>query len=169
MKMTSTARRLTAFAGIALILGLTACAPGSTEGNNELKTGADSTQLSMIDWRQKTDDCMLAAGFDIRVPETGEGEPSGSIDMSQFDMTAFDAAYKKCGDTVGPAPVDENQPTEEQMFESQLAFASCMREAGYDYPDPVKGSMGMSSALGPEMDVNVVDKCSAQASGQEKK
>lgn len=168
MNKSSTARRVATFAGIALILGLTACAPGSAEGKNELKTDKDNIQLSMVDWRQKTDDCMLAAGFDMR-PSDGSGDaPSGSIDMSKFDMTAFDAAYKKCGDTIGPAPVDENLPTEEEIFESQLVFASCMREAGYEYPDPVKGSMGMSPAMGPEIDSNVIDKCSDRAYGQEK-
>ncbi|MFF5792068.1 hypothetical protein ACFY5D_08485 [Paeniglutamicibacter sp. NPDC012692] len=163
MNNTSTARRLSAFAGIALVLGLTACAPGNTQGN-ELKT--DSKQMSMVDWRQKTDDCMKAAGFDISTASAGEGGMTGSIDMSQFDMEAFDMAYKKCAETVGEPPVDENQPTEAEMFESQLAFASCMRDAGYDYPDPVKGNP-MTSAMGPEIDVKVVDACSAKANGQE--
>lgn len=167
MTKTSTLRRVTAFAGIALVLGLTACAPGSNEGSNELKT--DNKQLSIEDWRQKNDDCMLAAGFDIRPSTNAEGVPSGSIDISGFDMTAFDAAYKKCGETVGPAPVDENIPTDEEIFESQLIFATCMREAGYDYPDPVKVSMGMSPAMGPEIDANIIDGCSDKAYGQETK
>ncbi len=92
---------------------------------------------------------------------------TGSVDLSKYDMVAFDAAYAKCAETIGDPPVDENQPTEQEMFESQLAFASCMREAGYDYPDPVKGQPVSIGAFGPEIDVNVVDKCSAKANGQE--
>ncbi len=164
MKNTSIARRITALTGIALVLGLTACSPAKPQGT-ELKT--DNYQLSLIDWRQKTDDCMLAAGFDIAGPSTGEGGMTGSVDLSKYDMVAFDKAYAKCAETIGDPPVDENQPTEQEMFESQLAFASCMREAGYDYPDPVKGQPVSAGAFGPETDGDVVDKCSAKASGQE--
>ena len=110
---------------------------------------------------------MLAAGFDITGPETGEGGMTGSVDLSKYDMVAFDKAYAKCAETIGDPPVDENQPTEQEMFDFQLVFASCMREAGYDYPDPVKGQPVSTGAFGPETDGDVVDKCTNKASGQE--
>ncbi|NLA08902.1 MAG: hypothetical protein GX871_01640 [Microbacteriaceae bacterium] len=144
-------------AGAGLLLALSGCAPAATP---ELESG--SYERSVQDWRMKIDGCMLAAGFDLRA--AGDtGEPSASIDLSQFDMVAFDAAYAGCIDDIGDAPIDESLPSEEELFESQLIFAKCMREAGYDYPDPVKGSGGMGPAFGPETDPDVVEACSAVA------
>lgn len=163
MKKRSIARRLTAFTGIALVLGLTACSPAQPQ-STELKT--DNHQLSMMDWRQKTDDCMLTAGFNITGPGASSGETGGDVDISQYDMVAFDAAYAKCAKEIGDPPVDENQPNEQEMFDFRLAFASCMRDAGYDVPDPVKGQPSSTGAFGPETDGNVVDKCEKQASSQ---
>lgn len=163
MKKTSIARRLAAFAGISLVLGLTACSPAQPQ-STELKT--DNYQLSMTDWRQKTDDCMLTAGFPLTGPNDAPGGMTSSVDMSQYDMVAFDAAYAKCAQEIGDPPVDENQPSEQEMFDSQLAFASCMREAGYDVPDPVKGQPSAGGAFGPETDMAVFDKCEQKASSQ---
>lgn len=163
MLTTSSARRVIAVAASAsvLLLGLTACAPAA---NTVAESGGGlKTEVSPAEWRVNMDDCMLDAGFDIRVPVAADGTPSGTVDTSQFDMTEFDNAYGVCTKEVGEYPVDENIPTEEELFESQLIFATCMREAGYDYPDPVKGSGGMSQAFGPDTDTEVVDACSAEA------
>ncbi len=150
---------LAAAAGAFLLLGLTACAPAA-DPDAELKT--DDFDSSIVDWRQNMDDCMLKAGFDL-TQSNADGTPSDSLDLSQFDMAEFDKAYAACTAEVGEAPVDESLPSEEELFESQLAFASCMREHGYDYPDPVKGSGGMSQAFGPETDPDDIDACSAEA------
>ncbi|WP_130506362.1 hypothetical protein [Microterricola gilva] len=150
---------LAAAAGAVLLLGLTACAPAADSGA-ELKT--DDYETSVVDWRQKFDDCMLDAGFDLN-QENADGSPTNTIDTSQFDMAEFDKAYAACTEKVGEPPVDESLPTEEELFDSQLAFATCMREFGYDYPDPVKGNGGMTPALGPEVNPDDIDACSAKA------
>lgn len=161
-------RRTTASAlaaGAFLLLALTGCAPASGSGA-ELK--ADDFEASIVDWRQEMDDCMLDAGFDLN-QTNADGTPSDSIDTSEFDMAEFDKAYGACTAEVGEPPVDESLPTEEELFESQLVFASCMRELGYDYPDPVQGNGGMTQAFGPETDPNDIDTCSAQANAVEQK
>ena len=157
----SAASALSVLAGAALLLSVSACAPDTSAGG-DLTTG-DSYETSMVDWQLKRDDCMKKAGFDISAPETAPGEPVPPLDISQFDMVAFDKAYATCISEIGDAPVDPNMPTEEQIFEAQLVFAACMRAAGYDYADPVEGSGGMSAALGPEVDGQVVDACSDKA------
>lgn len=142
-------------AGSLLLISLAGCAPAASD-SPDLKPGDAS--LALEDWRQQIDDCMLDAGFDL----TSTDVPEGSIDVSQFDMTKFDAAYAGCVDVVGEAPIDDSIPTDEEIFESQLIFAACMREKGYDYPDPEPGSI-MSPAIGSDVDPDVVDTCSAQA------
>lgn len=153
------ASRSAALAAAAVLLfGLTACTPNSDAGD-DLST--DSWETSIIDWRQKMDDCMLEAGFDLR--QGGDGsESTDAIDTSQFDMAEFDKSYASCTDTVGEVPVDPSAPTEDEVFESQLVFAQCMREAGYEFPDPVKGS-GMTPSFTSDIDPDVVDACSAEA------
>ncbi|MBC9926223.1 MULTISPECIES: hypothetical protein [unclassified Leucobacter] len=155
----SIAQFAAAAAGAALLLGLTACAPAGKE-DVQLKTADFETAL--IDWRDQMDGCMLDAGFDM-TPTGGDSESTGTIDTSQFDMVEFEKAYAACTKQVGEAPVDESLPTEDEMFETQLIFAQCMREAGYDYPDPVRGSGGMTQAFGPETNPDDIDTCSAQA------
>lgn len=151
---------LAAAAGALLLLGLTACSPSADKGQ-DLKT--DDYETSIVDWRQQMDDCMKEAGFDLTGGDSGEGGSTGSVDTSQFDMDALDKASAACTGKIGEPPVDPNQPTEDEMFDTQLAFAKCMRESGYDYPDPVKGSGGMSAAFGSDVDPNTVDACSAKA------
>ncbi|WP_223586226.1 hypothetical protein [Microbacterium sp. OVT16B] len=145
--------------GAVLALGLSACAPAGS-ADPELKSG--DHEASIVDWRQSMDDCMLKAGFDL-AQTSADGSPSESIDTSQWDMAAFDKAYASCTAEVGEAPVDDSVPSEDELFESQLIFAKCMRELGYDYPDPVKGSGGMGQAFGPETNGDDVDTCTEKA------
>lgn len=161
-----TTRRLGALVGVSLILALAGCSDASKgEGKTELVTGDFRTSVQQ--WREKMDDCMLAAGFDMRTTTAPDGT-SGSVDTSTFDMAAFDPAYAACTQEVGEAPVDPDQPTEEELFESQLAFAGCMRDRGYDVPDPERNG-GLSQAFGPETDADDVDACSKLAYGTDGK
>jgi len=147
---------LTIVVGSALLLGLGACAPGKSK--DDVLAG-DSPTITMAQWRQDVDSCMKTAGFDIG--GSGSDGMTASVDTSKYDQDAFNRVYTGCIKKIGDAPVDENQPSEDEMFAAQLAFAKCMRDAGYDFPDPVKG--GMSQAFGPDTDPKVVDACSAKA------
>lgn len=144
-------RTLTAVLGAGLLVALSACAP--TSEDTSLDTGAP--EITMEDWRQGIDDCMLDAGFDL----VAMSESTVPSITSEEESADFDKAYTGCIGEVGEAPVDESILSEDDMFESQLVFAGCMRDAGYDYPDPVKGSGGMSEAFGPEVDPEVIDSC----------
>lgn len=161
--MRSTVTTITAIFGAGLLLALSGCAPSAEDSTPE----AGGSEVSIEDWRQGIDDCMLEAGFDlVAMSDAGGISPS----MTAEESADFDAAYTACIDEVGEAPIDESVPTEDEIFESQLVFAGCMRDAGYDYADPVKadpvkGDGGMSAPFGPEVDPDVVDACSAK--GQE--
>lgn len=149
---------VTLLAGSTLLFGLAACGTDkSGSGNGTLK---EESTMTLEQWRSDVDSCMLTAGFDL-------GDPSESVDTSKFDMDAFDKEYTACIKKVGEAPVDPNQLTQDEMFDVQLVFAKCMRDSGYDFPDPVKG--GMSGAFGPEVNPDDVDACSAKAKEAEPK
>lgn len=145
-----------------LAVGLAACSPAEETGG-QLESG--TFEASINEWRMDFDDCMNDAGFDLtQGAEEGGGVPS--VDISQFDLAELDQAYAACTEEVGDPPVDDTVPSEEELFESQLAFAACMREAGIDYPDPVKGS-GMTPAFSTDTDPEIVDACSAEAYAQD--
>jgi len=148
--------------GSALLLGVAACGTGKTQ---DVVLDGKSHSDSIAQWRTDVDNCMLDAGFDIR--STANGGPSDSIDTSKFDMDAFNRNYTSCIKKIGEAPVDESLPSDDEMFAVQLVFAKCMRDSGYDFPDPVKG--GMSQAFGPDTDPKVVDACSTKAKDAEPK
>ncbi|WP_147525151.1 hypothetical protein [Cellulomonas timonensis] len=148
--------------GAVLAMGLAACSPAEETGG---QTDSGSFEMSINEWREDFDDCMNDAGFDL-TQGAEEGGSVPSVDISQFDVAELDLAYAACVEEVGDAPVDDTLPTEEEVFESQLVFASCMREAGIDFPDPVKGS-GMTSAFSSDVDPEIVDACSAEANAQD--
>lgn len=155
---TSRTTAIAASAGAVLLaLTLSACAPA---GGSDTELESADFETSLFEWRSDMNDCMLKAGFDLGLDSPDSTEP---VDLSEYDMGEVDAAYAQCTKQVGEAPVDESIPTDDEIFESQLIFAECMRAAGYDYPDPVKDAGGMSPAMGPEVDPDDIDACSAKA------
>jgi hypothetical protein len=87
--------------------------------------------------------CMREHGVDVPDPEVGEGgrltiRPGGQgRRLGDIDSDAFREAQEACGSPFGsagpPALSDEQR---EQLQETMLAFAKCMREHGVDMPDP---------------------------------
>lgn len=140
-----------------LMLVLSACSPSPSGGESAGTT--EKPEQSFADWQQELDDCLADAGIEVPKPNAEEG----IIGAPQGDPDVFAAAYKTCVDDLGPAPVNPDMPSEEDLFESQLIFAKCMRDAGYDYPDPVKGSNGAAATVSGDIDAKILEECSAQA------
>jgi hypothetical protein len=86
--------------------------------------------------------CMREHGVDVPDPEVGEGgrltiRPGTGRRLGDIDSDAFREARDACGSpfgTAGPPPLSDEQ--REQLQETMLAFAKCMREHGVDMPDP---------------------------------
>ena len=85
--------------------------------------------------------------------------------MTQLQrIEAFVAAQDICIEKVGEAPTRSDMPSTAEINAHMLAFAACMREAGYDFPDPDLSNNGMTSALSTDdYDVADVDACDAKA------
>ena len=85
----------------------------------------------------------------------------GDIDMKQYE-----AASKVCTKKLGEMPIPPGMPSPEEMQESMLKFAKCMREAGYDYPDPEVskgGGISIQAMPADEYDPAVMDSCSEES------
>ncbi|MGH3703175.1 MAG: hypothetical protein ACRDT9_00970 [Agromyces sp.] len=149
-------------AAVAVTVALAGCsaAPGAAgggagAGGGELKSG--DAEAIYAEWNDKFQDCMKGKGFDL-------SDMSESI--STDDADALNEAANACYEKVGEPPADPNLPSNEELNEQMLAFAKCMRAAGYDYPDPKidpNGGVAMSPAMPTDWDSADIDRCSTEA------
>ncbi|MGW9349807.1 hypothetical protein SAMN05421803_11525 [Nocardiopsis flavescens] len=125
--------RAPAYALGAVMTGLllTGCgALGGDDGGEAGGTREPTTEEAMVDFAA----CMRENGFDMPDPE-GDGVSIG-MPAAGADDEELMAALESCEELL---PVDENAPSEEEVFERHLLMAECMREEGYDMPDPEPG------------------------------
>lgn len=175
--LASRARRSLSSAGLILAAfafagGLAACSSApDADATDDLVSG--DFESDFADWRIKFDECMKDEGIELPALGTTSSEGSGNgetltlPDAGSIDMDALQEASKTCIAKVGEAPVDPSAPSAEEMNEMMLTFAKCMRDAGYDYPDPVISEGGMSAATampaGDSPEAEAAQQCSTTA------
>ncbi|MFF2493713.1 hypothetical protein [Agromyces sp. NPDC058064] len=165
------ARTRLALTGIGLLLALTACAPSAPE-TPELKSG--DSDAAYDEWSADFVSCMKEQGVDIEVA-TASGGSTGSdsadsdeaLDPEEIEPEAMAAAQDTCIDELGEPPAAPGMPDADEINEASLRFAACMRELGYDFPDPeisADGSVGMTQAMSvDEVDPEDFDTCTEKA------
>lgn len=89
--------------------------------------------------------CMREEGVDFP-------DPGGEIPQELYDDPNFESASQACQPILDEAIGDIELTPEmrEEMQETMLAFAECMREEGVDYPDPQIDDSGMPGMEMPE-------------------
>jgi hypothetical protein len=171
---------LAALAALGVVAALAACgASPQANDTGELKTGNE--QAAFDDWQRDFTACMSDEGVDMGglASTTGGGavggleDPSGesggttaSVQAGEIDMEAYGAASKICSEKLGEMPTPPGMPSPEEMQKGMLAFAKCMREAGYDYPDPEvskDGANSMQAMAMDEFDPQVMEDCSKES------
>lgn len=174
---TITPRPAIALAGLSLLLLLTGCssdsgAGGDASGSGELSSGTE--QQAFDEWNAAFDDCMKEQGIDLERFRSHADDGSGSSGESDgheaiaipddFDLALYESANETCTERVGAPPVPPGAPEQEELQEMMLAFAACMREAGYDYPDPEFDGGGAVAAMpADEYDPADLDRCTELA------
>ncbi len=174
MRTTTSRSRLTlALAGASLLILLAGCTAdaGDSGGGGELSSGTE--EQAFDEWNAAFDECMKEQGVDLEQFRTqastgdGEGEADQQASVTvpdDLDMELFEAANETCLTEVGDPPAQPGAPDEEELQATMLAFAECMREAGYDYPDPEFSGNGAVAAMpADEYDPADVDHCSEMA------
>lgn len=170
---------LAALAAAGIIAVLAACggAPASND-SAELKTGNE--QAAFDDWQRDYNKCLSDEGIDMgsfeatavdggTASDDGSSQPmesAQSITEGDIDIEAFEKASKTCTDKLGEMPTPPGMPSPEEMQKNMLAFAKCMREAGYDYPDPEvskDGSISMQAMAMDDFDPAVMEQCGEEA------
>ena len=145
-------RGLGAQAALLAILALGACGGGSDEAQSDGGISEADVEDAGLEYAR----CMRERGIDVPDPRPGAGGVRGLLmDGDSRNDPGFPEAERECRkylqDLVGE--IDEDQRRE--FEEARLEFARCMRDKGFDVPDPrsgagppAVGSSGEGSALG---------------------
>jgi hypothetical protein len=163
--VTRTALALATTALTLLAIVVAGCGSSGSEGDGvaALETGASTGSDSGSTTPQQTDEdpqeaalkwarCMREHGVDVPDPEVSNGRVTvrprvgKSIDRNK---DSFKAAEKACGSPLGNAQPQLTEEDRQQMQETMLAFAKCMRDHGIDFPDPDFSGGGGGFRIGP--------------------
>lgn len=178
-------RSLAAAFAVALLGSLAACGDGGDNADDSaLPTAAGASSdapdgsdadanLDPEDAMLKYAQCMREHGVDMPDPEPGGGISINGEGLSREQMEAAESACQKWMDLAEPD--DGGQELSEEEKQSFLDMAACMRDRGYNFPDPVfdggrvtqkieKGE-GEPGAPGPDDPAfqKDIEECSAEA------
>ena len=176
--------RLLAAISLTLVLGLSAAACGddsSKDGDSALPDAAgasseapaddDEPDLDPEDAMLKFAQCMREHGVDMPDPSADGGIRVNGEGMSEDQMEAAQSACQKWMDMAEPE--DGGHEMSEEEKQSFLDMAACMRERGYNFPDPTfdggrvtqKVEKGEGDLPGPDDPAfqKDMEECSAEA------
>ena len=126
-------RGLAAAALLLLLAPLSACQlPGQDDGSDAVDETAAERADAMLEYAQ----CMRENGVPMEDPEPG-GRGGVLVNGKDVDPDAVRAAEEECGHLMeGMLPEDGEMGVPAEQQEAMLAQAQCMRERGWDVPDP---------------------------------
>lgn len=142
--MKASTRGLSALAALVLAASLGACSQtsSSTASGSKTPSASGSSSASTDSLDKQVDDyalsitrCLRDAGFDVPDPAPGKDQQL----PEDADPEALKAALDDCMKTLGPGPTVGNEPSAEELTESGLKTAKCLRAKGYDVADPKAG------------------------------
>jgi hypothetical protein len=142
-------RRLVAAIAIAFLLALTAGCGDNNKGTDggglpvaadasssaPSGDGSDQPDLDPQDAMLKYAQCMREHGIDMPDPQPGGGISLDGAGHSEEEMQAAQDACQKWMDMAEPD--DGGHELTEEEKQSFLDMAQCMRDRGYDFPDPI--------------------------------
>lgn len=146
-------RGLIFLAGLMLVGGLAACAPTPDAADESPDLDSASQEQEFEDWQLAWEKCMKDEGVDMSqfmVKASSDGdevEQEVPEPPSDADIAAMEDAREVCDEKLGDPPVRDDMPSDDEMNEMMLTFAQCMRDAGYDFPDPEPGPAGTVAAM----------------------
>ncbi|MFB6628294.1 hypothetical protein ACFCWY_00195 [Streptomyces sp. NPDC056362] len=115
----------------ALALFATACsgtAPGGTDDGSANEEGKKADQA--FEHRK----CLREQGLDVPEPKPGESGVGLTIGGDGMSKEKMEKAFKACASKAGGAGFGK-EPTQADK-DKALAYARCMRENGFNMPDP---------------------------------
>lgn len=126
--ITTLARPLAAVALVALAgLGLAGCSgPAGTSGSSSSSNSA-LKYSNMDDWDAAWASCMREHG--VRIGDDGLAE-------EDQDFSGYNESAQTCSDEAGLMPNGGLKASPDEQLKAWTTTAKCLRERGYDIPDP---------------------------------
>ncbi|MFF3029538.1 hypothetical protein ACFVS7_00765 [Streptomyces rubiginosohelvolus] len=145
----SRGRSLAAACALAAALALTATACSGDGGGTKDGGSASDSKKTKEDQALEHRKCLREQGLDIPEPKPGENGMGVTIDGGSMGKEKMEKAFKACEDkAVGGGPKELTQAEKDKL----VAYARCMRQNGFDMPDPKfdGGAMQAAPALKPK-------------------
>ena len=149
-------RRIVAIAAVTVLLGLSAgcgsdsgddddALPDAAGASSSAASGDDETELDRDDAMLKFAQCMRENGIDMPDPTPGGGMRISGEGVPKDQMEAAQSACQKWMDMAEPDDAGhEMSEDEKQQF---LDMAACMRDRGYNFPDPTFEGGGVTQRI----------------------
>jgi len=132
--------------GIASIDDVAVASPGDTT-----PTTAADAEAAMLAFAE----CMREQGIEMQDPQVGDDgnlrmpRPVGAGEgTEQFDREAMMAAREACSEYLEGVAQRFEQIDETEIQDQMLEYAACMRDNGYDMPDPDFSAESMGGGPG---------------------
>ncbi|MFF2222886.1 hypothetical protein ACFVV7_06205 [Streptomyces globisporus] len=139
----SRGRSLAAACALAAALALTATACSGDGGGTKGGGSASDSKKTKEDQALEHRKCLREQGLDIPEPKPGENGMGVTIDGGSMGKEKMEKAFKACEDkAVGGGPKELTQAEKDKM----VAYARCMRQNGFDMPDPKFDGGAMQAA-----------------------
>jgi hypothetical protein len=143
-------------AALLAILALAALALGACggDGDDDGAGGGGISEADVQDAGVKYARCMRERGFDVPDPQPGAGGLRSMLADVDPNEPGFREAERDCRRYLQGlvSQIDEEQRRE--FEESRLEFSRCMRERGFDVPDPQRGAGPEAGNPLGELDLN---------------
>jgi hypothetical protein len=149
-----------------LLLGLAGCSQGSEAGETDAPKSQSEIEKQATDWELAFSACLKGSG--VAAGESKDGEKTAITPKDGVDV---EAVLKKCEQQVtderGERPVsDANKQEMQEGVDQQRKVAACVREKGYDMPDPeVSEDGGSVSSQMVDVPDDVMKACQMQSGG----
>ncbi|WP_282688286.1 MULTISPECIES: hypothetical protein [unclassified Streptomyces] len=139
----SRGRSLAAACALAAALTLTATACSGDGGGTKDGGSASGGKKTKEDQALEHRTCLREQGLDIPEPKPGQDGMGLTIDGGSMSKEKMEKAFKACEDkAVGGGPKELSQAEKDKM----VAYARCMRQNGFDMPDPKFDGGAMQAA-----------------------
>lgn len=131
---------------------------GAGAADEAEEASADDEEMDPEDAAVAFAECMRENGVEMETPEVGEdgglGISIGSDGGDGPSPEEIDAAHDECEDLLPEMggerePLDPDEVAERR--DQTLALAECMRDRGYDFPDPQVDDNGGVRIEGPDL------------------
>ncbi|MEU4969407.1 hypothetical protein [Streptomyces smyrnaeus] len=137
-------RRAAAALTCVAALGLFGTACSDSSGDKDAKGSGTAAGKTDEDKAVAFRKCLRDNGLDVGEPKgEGQGKKGGTVAIGGGNKAKVEKAMKACRDK---APNGGAQDLSQADKDKMLKFAKCMRDNGYNMPDPEFGEGGMQKS-----------------------